>query len=196
MPEEMQNTDEMLAILRGFLPEMMSEHSKAPQGSPPTQEELFDLVEGRLSATEREDLIERIAVSPQAQESLADILAGIELSATMRTESEIAIEATKARWLARIHTWFSPPVLVPVLSVCLLLLVALPMFQQPSTGPGSRSDIRSVEEGLFTEEETPTPTPPGGVQVFVPAEPTPSPSPTAAADQVPSATSEIQDSTR
>ena len=177
MSEETSHTAEMLSILRGFLPEMMSEHSKVPQSSPPTQEELFDLVEGRLSATEREDLIERLAVSPEAQESLADILAGIELSATMRTESEIAIDATKSRWLARIHTWFSPPVLVPVLSVCLLLLVALPMLQQPATGPGSRGGIRSVEEGLFTEEETPTPTPPEGVQVIVPGEPTPTPSP-------------------
>jgi hypothetical protein len=188
MPEESPNPAELLAILRGFLPETMREQPPASIGSPPTQEELFDLVEGRLSATEREDLIERIAAFPEAQEALADILAGIELSATMRTESDIAMEATKARWLERIHTWFSPPVLVPVLSVCLLLLVALPMFQQRSTGPGSRNSIRSVEEGLFTEEATQTPTPPGGIQVWVPAEPTPSPSPTAAG--------EIQDLTR
>ncbi len=188
MPEETSHTAEMLAILRGILPEMMSEHSQASQANPPTQEELFDLVEGRLSATEREDLIERIAVSPEAQGSLADILAGIELSATVKTESTLSMEATKARWLARIHTWFSPPILVPVLSVCLLLLVALPMLQQPSVGPGSRGGVRSVEEGLFTEEETPTPTPPGGVQIFIPGESTPTPSPTPA--------DEIQDSTR
>ncbi len=188
MPEKTQHTAEMLAILRGFLPAMVSEHSITPQGNPPAPEELFDLVEGRLSATEREDLIERIAVSPQAQESLADILAGIELSATMKTETTLSMEATKARWLERIHTWFSPPVLVPVLSVCLLLLVALPLLQQPSTGPGSRGGIRSVGKGLFTEEETPTPTPPEGVQVVVPGEPMPTPCPTA--------TNEIQDSAR
>ncbi len=188
MPEETLNPSELFAVLRGFLSDTIHTQSSGHDGYPPTQEELFDLVEERLSATERENLIERIAACLESQEALADILAGIELSATMRTESEIAIEATKAHWLARIHTWFSPPVLVPVLSVCLLLLVALPMLQQPSSRPGSTGEVRSIEPGFFNEETTPTPVQIHGETSPIPTGPTPSPTPIAAGDQIHPAT--------
>jgi hypothetical protein len=153
-PNESKYAD-LQAILPSLLTAQLQESAEMETQEPPSTEELFDLVEGRLSATEREELIERIASSSTAQAALADLLAGVELSEALGSTETALVNLFEGAW-DRVKSWFRPQVLVPLLSVCLLLMVALPLVME---GPSpTHEGIRDVDENFFLDEE-PIPTP-------------------------------------
>ncbi len=149
--------------LMSLLPWLLREKREAEMNSASRSravenEELFDLVEGRLSATEREDLLERIADCPESLNALADILEGMALEESAMIQ-EARKEAVPAITLFdRVRSWFRPEVLIPAISLTLLLLAALPLFQRGDLQPPPGVEVRSVGEDLFPAEPTPTPT--------------------------------------
>lgn len=77
MNDETRKLEAVEAVLRWHLPETLK--LAAGEAEPPSTDELIDLIEGRLDATERETLIERLAVNADAIERLSDMLHGIAL---------------------------------------------------------------------------------------------------------------------
>lgn len=148
-----KTTDEDLeAVIRSLLPEVAGRQPSEATSEPPSEDELFDLAEGRLSATEREELIERLVEHPEAQPLLADILAGLETQ-TMETPQQPA----RAGLLQQLRSMLSPSVLIPATVLSLFLVVVLPAALIKLQG-GS-SSTRSIEdtEEVFGEggEESP-----------------------------------------
>jgi tetratricopeptide (TPR) repeat protein len=90
------------AMLRWRLPEKSKDPPDPGKGEEPGATEILDLVEGRLSATEREDMIEALASHPEWCEPLADILLGYD-----RNESQEAGTAEEATFspLERVKQW-------------------------------------------------------------------------------------------
>lgn len=77
MNDETRKLEAVEAVLRWHLPETLK--LAAGEASPPSTDELIDLIEDRLVATERETLLERLAVNADAIERLSDMLHGIAL---------------------------------------------------------------------------------------------------------------------
>jgi hypothetical protein len=171
MPSGESEPVEIEAILRGFLPEALERSGSQGATPAPTTDDLFDLVEGRLSATEREALIERLVQHPRALSQLADLLEGHR--GEEAPASEQTAQGSMAAWmrpLFRLH------ILIPAASLALILLVAVPMFYSPDGSP-------TRERGLHFRD----------VPFDELAEPTVAP--VATASGVGSATAEIETST-
>lgn len=155
---------DLMSLLPWLLREKRGVDSKQASLSRAAEnEELFDLVEGRLSATEREDLLERIADCPESLAALADIIEGMayeEASSIQTIQSESVQRVT---WFEKVRSWFCPEILVPAISLTLLLLVALPLFQRDNLKPPAGVEVRSVGEDLFPIDPTPSPTPTSAV---------------------------------
>lgn len=77
MNDETRKTEAIEAVLRWHLPETL--RLAQPDTPAPSTDELLDLIEGRLSATEREDLLDRLVVHRDAMEQLSDLLHGMAL---------------------------------------------------------------------------------------------------------------------
>jgi tetratricopeptide (TPR) repeat protein len=103
-------------LLRWRLSEKLKDLADSEESVAPSSIEILDLVEGRLSATEREDLIERLASHPEWCEPLADVLWAYERSEARETRSVAAEEATPSplerikRWLEECVVLLSPAV--------------------------------------------------------------------------------------
>jgi tetratricopeptide (TPR) repeat protein len=112
--KEIKSFQATLGLLKGSLPQILREEG-CEQAEPVTDEELLDLLEDRLSATEREDLIERLAVDPSGSERLADLMTGLELEEETSPEAPFAqilsspLAALKS-WLESCMTFLTPAV--------------------------------------------------------------------------------------
>lgn len=154
-----KTTDEDLeAVIRSLLPEVAGRQPSEVTSEPPSEDELFDLAEGRLSATEREELIERLVEYPEARAMLADILAGLETQ-TMETPQQPA----RGGLLRQLRSMLSPSVLVPATVLSLFLVVVLPAALIKLQG--GTSSTRSVEdpEEVFGEEGEESPSTAPGI---------------------------------
>ncbi len=91
MNDETKKIEAIEAVIRWHLPETL----KLAQSdeTPPSTDELLDLIEGRLDATERENLLEKLAVHQDAMDQLSDMLHGlaIEESTVPKIESKATV---------------------------------------------------------------------------------------------------------
>ena len=104
------------ALLSQHLSKWADQRIDAEDRKEPEVAELLDLVEGHMSATEREDLIDRLVQHPEWLEMLADILLGYELDELRKAQSVAAEEAVLSplerirRWLGECTALLSPAV--------------------------------------------------------------------------------------
>ncbi|MCA9413550.1 MAG: hypothetical protein KC944_20210, partial [Candidatus Omnitrophica bacterium] len=86
MNDEKKTTEAIEAVLRWHLPETLKlAHSDTPA---PTTDELLDLIEGRLDATEREDLLDKLAMHRDSMDQLSDMLHGMAIEESMAPKIE------------------------------------------------------------------------------------------------------------
>lgn len=146
MNEANADYSDLMAILRGMLGQTLQD--QAASSDPPSSEDLFDLVEGRLTATEREDLLERIAAHPDSQAELADLLTGIELAESL-TETVASKSSQAVSVLDSIRSWLTPRVMVPALSLCLLVILTVPYLIGPPGQIGGPHEGKLPSEGGY-----------------------------------------------
>jgi hypothetical protein len=87
MNQETENIQLAAAVLKAHLEDVLEKTRVSEDAEPISEEDLLDLAEGRLDATEREDLIDRLAQSPGDRERLADLLVGYEISEAHETQT-------------------------------------------------------------------------------------------------------------